>query len=188
MDVVPKEMLLEIFKYLSFHDLLSLSEVCSTFNLLISSSDKLLSKIPVFLQISPSKIDVAVNQWKSGDIAQFIVENLKFGTRKYSKLFIGDINSEIVVKICELLGLNVKEITFKRGSHDLETVRRILIKTSNVKRLKFCRRSVKSEFVNFESTELPQLALDELILESIGSQVFHVLKNCTLIKLEGTIG
>ena len=185
MDLLPKEMLLEIFQYLTAHDLMSLTEVCSTFNHLISSTEKLLDKIPITLHLSQSKVDAA--KFIYPDISTLIIRGLKFGNRRYTKIFISEIKQEIAVKICEILNVNVKELSFKRGSYDIETVRRILLACPNIKRIKFCRKSVKSEDGMVDG-ELPRLDLEDLYLENIGSQVFRVLKESKVKNLECTIG
>ncbi|KAG5667215.1 hypothetical protein PVAND_015206 [Polypedilum vanderplanki] len=185
MDLLPKEIFLEIFKYLSSSDLIALTEVCSTFNQLISSTERLLDKIPVYLQYSQSRIDLARSQYS--EISNLIINGIRFGRRKYTKIFIGEIDKEILIKISEILGENVHEVVFKRGNHELETVAKILLNFKNVRKLKFCRRSVRSEILQLKS-EIPILNIDELLLENIGSQVFRVLAASKVKKLECTIG
>lgn len=185
MDLLPKEMLLEIFKYLPAHDLLSLTEVCSTFYHLIGSTERLLDKIPITLLFSQSKIDSMRTLYP--DISMLIINGLKFGNRRYSKVIVSEIKKDVAVKICEILNISVKELTFKRGSYDIETVRKILCACPNINMIKFCRKSVRSEDGVLEG-ELPQLEIENLYLENIGSQVFRVLQKSTVKNLECTIG
>jgi hypothetical protein len=185
MDLLPKEIFLEIFNFLPSPDLIALTEVCTTFNQLISSTERLLDRIPVYLQYSQSKIEAT--RINHTTLNSLIIQGLRFGRRKYTRVVIGDINQEVLVGISEMLNGSVKEAVFKRGCHELETVARILTNFRNVKRLKFCRRSVRSDPSTLKNTP-PPLTLHELLLENIGSQIFRILALSRVTKLECTIG
>lgn len=179
MDVLPKEMLLEIFQFLSARDLITLTEVCSTFYHLISSTEKLLNKIPIYLNVDIDKFVIRefIPRGSSEiEVKNFINETLIKSFRKYSKIFIGDIDGGIAVEIFEKFGRSVKQIIFRKGFYGLKHICKILVLCPNVKRLKFCRGSLRGD-IDVTGLELPRLDLMALHLENVGSQIFGILRD-----------
>lgn len=167
MDTLPKEMILEIFKFLTSRDLLVLTQVCYEFNKLISSSEHLLEKIPFYLINDEEKLTRAgITDFKS------FISHSKF--RRHTKVVIGHIDGDSAVEIIKKLSPNISQLTFKRGCK-LRDICRILLLCPKVKRLKFCRGSLRGD--DLGGCELPELKLEELVLENVGSQIFKVLRN-----------
>lgn len=189
MDVLPKEMLLEIFQFLSARDLISLSEVCTSFCTLISSTERLLNKIPCHFFVDIDKLilrEFIQRQSVEPDVKNFISETLTNGTRKYSRIVIGDMDGDQSVEILQKWNASVKQLTFRRGYYGLKHICKMLVACPNVKRLKFCRGSLRGD-IDVTGMELPRLNLVLLQLENVGSQIFSILRESrvSLKKLEG---
>lgn len=185
MDVLPKEMLLEIFQFLSARDLIALTEVCSTFYRLISSTEKLLNKIPLYLNVDIDKFIIREFLPRGAtevDVKNFITETLINGCRKYSRIFICDIDGGIAVEILEKWNSSVKQLIFRRGSYGLKHICRMLVVCPNVRRLKFCRGSLRGD-IDVSGLELPRLKLLALHLENVGSQIFGILRESKVRKI-----
>lgn len=178
MDLLPKEMLLEIFQFLAARDLLKLTEVCSEFYRLISSTERLLNKIPLYLSVDVDKFvirEFLARGATEGDVKNFIDETLINGCRKYSRIVIGDMDGGIAVEILEKWGSSVHQLTFRRGFYGLKHICKILVLCPNVRRLKFCRGSLRGD-IDVTGLELPRLKLEALHLENVGSQIFSILR------------
>lgn len=178
MDVLPKEMLLEIFQFLQARDLISLTECCVQFYRLISSTEKLLNKIPLYLHVDIDKFVIREFLQRGAtqnDVKNFITETLINGCRKYTKIVVGDIDGEIGVEILARYNSSVKQLTFRRGLYGLKHICKMLVVCPNVRRLKFCRGSLRGD-IDVAGLELPQLNLMSLHLENVGSQIFGILK------------
>lgn len=178
MDFLPKEMLLEIFQFLQARDLLALTAVSTTFNLIISSTERLLDKIPLYLNVDEDRLaakEFIVRGASHIEIKNFIKNSLIEGSRRYTKIIIGNIEGDDAFEVLKKWNTTVKQLTFRRGCYSLKHICRILEVCSSVKRLRFCRGSLRGD-INIEGCELPKLRLKSLHLENVGSQVFKVLK------------
>lgn len=184
MDVLPKEMLLEIFQFLSARDLIKLTEVCSTFYRLISSTEKLINKIPLYLTVDVDKFVIREFIPRGAtevEVKNFITETLIDGCRKYSRIFVGDIDGGIAVEVLEKWNTSVKQMIFRRGNYGLKHICKMLVACPNVRRLKFCRGSLRGD-IDVAGLELPRLNLVALHLENVGSQIFGILKESKVSK------
>lgn len=178
MDVLPKEMLLEIFHFLSARDLIALTETCSTFYRLISSSEKLLNKVPLYLNVDVDKLVIREFIPRGAtevEVKNFITEILINGCRTYSRIVVGDIEGGIGVDILHRFGSSVRQLTFRRGFYGLKHICKMLVVCPNVNRLKFTRGSLRGD-IDVAGLELPRLYIQSLHLENVGSQIFSILK------------
>ncbi|XP_070501434.1 uncharacterized protein [Chironomus tepperi] len=116
MDILPKELLIEIFTYLPAEDLLSLSLTCHTFNELISNNSKLLENFEVqFI------FDYVNNEW--------------IGSRKYTRLFIDGSSGIYFLYILKDIGPDIVNLVINCSDFAVAYVKQILLMCENVKNL-----------------------------------------------------
>lgn len=163
MDLLPGEMLLEIFQYLSPADLLPLTVLSRTFNEVISGS-KLVHK----LELNFRKLNS---------------DEATLGLRRYSQLVIGFFNVRAHHAILQDIGADIVSLTFKNCKLKLDVLRKVLNATPNVTKLTFDKLKL-SDVPNEMKQPLPSLS--DLVVSSIESdpRLFRVLNKCTAIELK----
>lgn len=184
MDLLPKEMMLEIFQFLQTRELLALTAVSRNFNQIINT-ERLLDKIPLYLNVDEEKLaakEFIVRGASYLEVKSFIKSSLIDSSRKYTRIVIGNIEGEDAIECLQKWSTNVKQLTFRRGCYSLKHICKILVVCPNIKRLRFCRGSLRGD-INIEGCELPKLALKALHLENVGSQIFKVLKESKVFKI-----
>lgn len=184
MDLLPKEMMLEIFQFLQTRELLALTAVSRNFNQIINT-ERLLDKIPLYLNVDEEKLaakEFIARGASYLEVKSFIKSSLIDSSRKYTRIVIGNIEGEDAIECLQKWSTNVKQLTFRRGCYSLKHICKILVVCPNIKRLRFCRGSLRGD-INIEGCELPKLALKALHLENVGSQIFKVLKESKVFKI-----
>lgn len=118
MDILPKELLLEIFTYLPAEDLLSLTLTCHKFNEIISNNSKLLENFEIqFIS------DYANNEW--------------IGSRKYTRLFIDGSWGIYFLYILKDIGPDIIDLVINCSDFAVAYVKQILLMCENLKNLTF---------------------------------------------------
>lgn len=157
--------MLDIFKYLSANDLITLSIVSRVFNEVISHS-KLMKK----LQLKFRKLN--------GD-------EETMGNRRYTQLKIGFFKSTVHYAILRNIGDDLITLSLINCKIKLDSVRKILNETPNVKSLKFERVSL-SDVPNVMKQPHPQLKIMDLTSIVSDPRLFRVIRNCTVQELSLT--
>lgn len=165
MNFLPEEILLDIFQFLSASELLALSTVSKVFNYVINDS-KLVQK----LQIAFRKL--------SGD-------EESIGNRRYSRLKIGFYKPTVHYAILKSIGDELTSLSFVNYKLKLDTIRKILNETPNVRNLKFERVSL-SDVPNVMKLPHPQLKIKTLTSVVSDPRLFRVIQNCTVQELNLT--
>lgn len=163
MDLLPKEMLFEIFQYLSGSDLISLTSVSKNFNGTVSSYPELSRKIILIFR----KLNSDMNS---------------FGSRQYSQLKIGFFKTNFHYSVLVEVGANLVQLTLKNFKFKLDTVRRILLLTPKVSQLSFDRVTLSDVPNNLKQ---PMPRLENLAISSTESdpRLFRVIKFCIMKEL-----
>lgn len=117
LNLLPEELVHEIFEYLPGREILNCSRSCSIFHSIIEKSKALTSKLTLCFE-------------KQRKYCQI-------GKRKYSKLYVGYVDPSIHYILLKLLGENITKVTFCDYDFRLDAVRRVLIACKNVKDLRF---------------------------------------------------
>lgn len=160
-DKIPKEILIEIFDKLPTSDLITLTLVCNSFNVLINNS-KLSEKF--ILNLDPES------------------ENRKpwVGSRKYTKTCIT--TSAGILSTLNYVAADIKKISFKLLSIDLKSVAEILILCPKLKEIEF--EDVKTDtWLNLGNCDLPQHDNIELWISNTSPDTMDIFKHVKIVKL-----
>lgn len=159
MDLLPEELLIEIFNYLSSSDLLHLTTLNSYFNEVISSSPQILKKFSLYFRKS---------------------EEVWIGSRAYSNLIIENYSVIQHEKILQDVGGNIRSLKIKRWnwSLDIDRLLEIFRLCPNLKLLKF--EKIQFNFMlKLNEENLPKYDNLELELLETDSRILPIFKNCT---------
>ncbi|KAL7013812.1 hypothetical protein ACKWTF_015598 [Chironomus riparius] len=116
MDILPQELLLEIFTYLPAEDLLSLTLTCHKFNEIISNNSKLLENFEIqFIS------DYANNEW--------------IGSRKYTRFFIDGFSGIYFLYILKDIGHDIDTLVINCSEFAVAYVKQMLLMCENLKNL-----------------------------------------------------
>lgn len=164
MNSMPNEILLEIFSYLSASELIALSTMCRAFNRIISDSVLVKKLLLNFRQSTKDESSI--------------------GNRRYTRLNIGSFTPTLHLTILrdtpiggDLVSINLRNHKFK-----LESIRKILNETPNVKELSFNRIKL-SDVPKVIRQPLPQLKNVDLISTESDSRIYRVLCDCGFEKI-----
>lgn len=156
---ITEKALIELFDYLNFDDICSLTLTCKQFNSIIGSSSLLMDKFRL-------KIN----------------NETKLITRKYQNFLIGTVNKTL---LCHME--NIRDLKIGRAKSNLNRNEiKDLIETLNfppiLRRHKSCKYST-----NFLYAPLPSTQLDSLHIERIDKINLELLSHCTVrrLKLDG---
>lgn len=141
MENLPKELLINIFNYLPFADLLQVSLVCINFNEIINDSSKLLRKF----RLNLNSRTLSDKEW--------------IGSRNYCRVLMRA-TSSMSLNIVKSISENLIELRIMYGKMHLRSLTRILIKSSKLKELSIVKLNFISKDVLKEP--LPVLKLNKL--------------------------
>jgi len=166
-DLLPKELIIEIFNLLPQRSLIALTETCKLFNEIISTNSILSEKLEL----------------------HFVPENKILtwtGCRKYSKVYlegyVAGFYLEILRSSCEFL----KEIQIVCMSMKGQVLKEILLNCVNLKRILIKDNRIRYKDEDFEEP-LPHLKLQILHYRNLIQQpttIFRVLRNCQVRDLK----
>lgn len=139
---VPDEILIEIFNFFEFPEILNLTLVCRKFNNLISNNKKLMKKLSII--ISKQRDDC--NEWN--------------GTRKYSDLIINKIHKEIP-KIIEAIRNDLKYLRISNVTIDAKELKKILLNCPTLSKLGLANIKLNNDDEYFDEP-MPRLVFDSL--------------------------
>jgi hypothetical protein len=126
-NILPDEILLEIFDMLPSDDLLSLTSTCHKFNSLILSSTQLSEKFQ--LQLTRANYN---REW--------------IGKRKYVDVFIDALSARHFLYILAKIGEDVKSLCFNAHETDPAIVKQVFLMCPNVKKLWLYNFEIPEDF------------------------------------------
>lgn len=158
MDLIPNEILLSIFYYVSASDLIGLSTLCKKFNSVINQDFKLVKKLRIYFR-------------KSNRCIQSV------GSRRYSQLYIGVFFPTTHHSVLEDIGAYLLTVNFRNHKFKLDTIHRILVLTPNVTKLSF-ERVTLSDVPKTLKQPLPQLKGASLLSSETDPRLYRILYSC----------
>ncbi|KAG5667205.1 hypothetical protein PVAND_015196 [Polypedilum vanderplanki] len=164
LEILPKEIFIEIFDFLSASDLLSISLTCKKFNEIIKSSTKISKKFE--LQFTSKNVNC---DW--------------IRTRKITRAFIDGSVAKHFLYIFANIGNEFEEVIIDCYEIDVLILKQILLMFGKLKKLWVYNVIENSEDPRDFKGQLPELDLEFLYFQGeIG--VFRILKNCKSISLD----
>lgn len=163
MNSLPNEILFEIFQHLEAVDLCATSAVCRAFDRVISDN----SKLTQTMQLNFRKL------YGSNPLL----------SRRYTKLKIGFFKAALHFDMLSDIGEHLASLHFKNCKLKLDVVRRILVLTPNVKKLKFDQFFL-SDVPHVMKQPLPQLENLHLTCINTDPRVFRALQVCSIKELD----
>lgn len=160
MEILPKEILVIIFKNLPQTDLLSITQVCTKFREIVEEFDLI-----QHLYISDK------NDESSGRI------------RKYSKATVTNYRSKVHQRLLNSVGVHLTELTFFHCSLNLIEIAEIINSTPNVKSLTFDYVRLNDESFG-ENVERPQLQDVKLLFNESDPVIFRAIQKCSFVKVD----
>lgn len=163
MNFLPEEILLDIFKNVSARDLICLSFVCKSFYETINKNQKLIKKF----QLCFRKLN--------GD-------EDSIGSRRYSQLRIGFFKATLHYAILDDVGEHLVKLSLTNCNQKLETIRRILLLTKNVR--EFTAERVRlTDVPNVLKKSLP--VFNDINVTSIESdpRLFRIFNDSSIAEL-----
>lgn len=162
MNLLPKEVLFEIFQYLDARDLIALTTVCSSFNDIVSGS-KLAKKLIMNFRKVHGEYD-------------------SIGDRKYSQLRIGFYKATFHSQVLKEIGKFVTNLSFKNCTLKIDIVRKILLATPSVSWLRFERMRL-SDVPNRIKLPFPNLSNVRLKCSGTDPRLYRIFNNCSITEL-----
>ncbi|CRL04937.1 CLUMA_CG018074, isoform A [Clunio marinus] len=164
MDLLPAEMLFEIFKDLSAEDLINLSCVCKSFNAFINNELNLVRK----LQMCFRKLNYK--------------DESTLGDRQYTKLCIGFFSTSYHRKLFHSISSRLTTLSFSNIKLKLNILKAILNAAPNVTSINFFKftlldapRVLKKPF--------PQLDIKSLVCTRCDPGVYRIFNECNIKEL-----
>lgn len=162
MEKLPKELLIEIFDYLSPRDFLYAVLVCKSFNNIIHDSTTLRRKFR--LNLHTRKIESM--EW--------------IGSRNYSRVILRN-SSKKSLNIMKVIASNITDIRLMFGRMYMKSFKKILLRAKNLKEISIFKMDLVDCEDDFEG-ELPKLSLDNLTHNG-HKNLFRLMKDCSVKKL-----
>lgn len=160
MDLLPEEILVEIFKYLSKNDLLHLTRTSKYFNEVIGSYPEIFCKINLY--------------FKNNDI-NFI------NTRRYSSLVIKTFNKESHQHILDRIKDDIASLTIIKWYGEQENLLTLINSCKNVREIIF--KKVQFHISpNLNDNDLPKTTNLNLELIETDASVLNLFKKCIIRK------
>lgn len=158
MDNLPKELIIEIFDYLNFKELCSLTETCKKFNAIISNTSTLINKFHFIFRAGTA-----------------------MPIKKFRRIKIWNVNGDLLT-ILSRIGRNIYDIELWDVTFPLRDFKKILILCPELKNLKIFGIFLEHSHEDFNGS-LPKLKLDSLSLYC-DDAILKILCMCSVRKLE----
>lgn len=167
LDLLPKELIIEILNLLPSKSLIALTETCKLFNEIISENSHLTENLEV----------------------HFVPENkilIWTGYRKYSKVYLEGSVAKFYREIFIDISDNLKELQVICLSMEATILKEILINCINLKKLLIKDNKISYKNEDFEHP-LPQLFLHTLHYKNFtlqSTEIFKILQNCQVREMK----
>jgi hypothetical protein len=162
-DLLPQDILIDIFALLPRQDLISLTKTCKYFNESISENSNLCKNLE--LHFVPEN---SVLEWT--------------GRRRYTRAYIEALAARHFMTIFENFGANLREIQVICMKTEAAVLKKILMSCRNVVKLVLKDNNVRYNLDDFDEP-LPRLQLQTFHYRnffSYTSQIFKLFKRCTV--------
>ncbi|KAL7011124.1 hypothetical protein ACKWTF_014101 [Chironomus riparius] len=167
LDLLPKELIIEILNLLPSQSLIALTETCKLFNEIVSENSHLTENLEL----------------------HFVPENKILtwtGYRKYSRVYLEGTAAKYYREIFMDISDNLKELQVICLNMEAAILKEILLNCVNLKKLLVKDNKISYKNEDFEEP-LPQLSLHTLHYRNFtlqSTEIFKILKNCQVREMK----